>query len=592
MAKKLSKTGISTSSTIQAWHVSQSVDALASPNADAYDIGMSGSVSITGSFNINAVPYPTNTPAEGEVIVADDAGNLTFGHGEKLHLQVRNDESVTIPAGTPIYSRGEIGGSERIKVGIASASRSDTMPALGITETELDTAGGKDGFAIINGVYNTNITPADTTGLVDGATLYVHANGYITPVKPTGSNLIQNIGTVLKTNGTVIQGMKVSSIDRTNDIPNITEGYAWVGNTDGVPVAVATSSIGGSPGGSNTQIQFNNEGAFGGASAVTYDQDLEVLTVDHLNSTAITASGAISSSYDGENTFAGLIYLANNRNLGGYERTNTTARPLILRNTDDETQLGSTHYPIRFGNYVSSSYAIKTTSTIEAVTGSFSYLTGSSPIVIDADNIKVDSAGNVSNIAAITASGAISGSGDLYGLDANNKLLALTEISISSGEPVTFDLPSSGTTFSAINLNSDATNRFAKITFVAPRSGNVRIEMKFNMIITNSSDKPLIGLHSSKTGTTQPDVGWFLIRSDEDAAPTDYSATFIKTGLTSGTSYSYYFMGLADFSSCTIRAGKQWTEAYDGTDANEYPGPIRIYAYDLGDITITSNPTG
>ena len=423
MAKKLSKTGISTSSTIQAWHVSQSVDALASPNADAYNISISGSLRVTGSVSV-------------------------------------------------------------------------------------------------------------TEGILN----------------------------------------------------NLSSSFALT--------ASHALNAGGTPGGSDTQMQYNNAGAFGGTTGVTYTAEGEILTVDHLNSTAITASGAISSSFTGNNNFAGNIYLVNNKNLGGYERTNTSARPLILRNTDDETQIGSTHYPIRFGNYVSSSYAIKTTSIIEAVTGSFSYLTGSSPIVIDADNIKVDSAGNVSNIAAITASGAISGSGDLYGLDANNKLLALTEISVSSGESVTFDLPSSGTTFSAINLNSDATNRYAKITFTAPRSGNVRIEMQFNMIITTSTDKPLIGLHSSKTGTTQPDVGWFLIRSDEDAAPTDYRATFIKTGLTPGTSYSYYFMGLADYTSCTIRAGKQWTEAYLGTDPNEFPGPIRIYAYDLGDITITSNPTG
>jgi hypothetical protein len=424
MAKKLSKTGISTSSTIQAWHVSQSVDALASPNADAYNISISGSLRVTGSVSV-------------------------------------------------------------------------------------------------------------TEGILN----------------------------------------------------NLSSSFALT--------ASHALNAGGTPGGSDTQIQFNDAGAFGGATGVTYSVDRNTLLVNNLEvTTNITASGAISSSFTGNNTFNGNIYLANNKNIGGENVSGTGARPLVSRNTSDETQLGSTHHPIRFGNYVSSSYDIKTTATIEALTGSFSYLTGSSPIVIDADNIKVDSVGNVSNIAAITASGAISGSGDLYGLDANNKLLALTEISISSGEPVTFDLPSSGTTFSAINLNSDATNRFAKITFVAPRSGNVRIEMQFNMIITTSTDKPLIGLHSSKTGTTQPDVGWFLIRSDEDAAPTDYRATFIKTGLTPGTSYSYYFMGLADFSSCTIRAGKQWTEAYDGTDPNEYPGPIRIYAYDLGDITITSNPTG
>ena len=53
-----------------------------------------------------------------------DDGNgeitLTFGGGgdadtaEKVHFPVRNDEGATIAAGTPLYSRGEIGGSERI----------------------------------------------------------------------------------------------------------------------------------------------------------------------------------------------------------------------------------------------------------------------------------------------------------------------------------------------------------------------------------------------------------------------------------------------------------------------------------------------
>ena len=359
MAKKLSKTGISTSSTIQAWHVSQSVDALASPNVDAYDIGMSGSVSITGSFNINGVQYPSSTALDGEVIVASEDGSLTFGHGEKLHLQIRNNSGVTIPAGTPIYPEGEVGGSERILVGISSASRASTMPAIGITETELDTGAGQDGFAISNGVLNLNITPTDTTGLVDGATLYINCTSGITPVKPTGSNLIQNIGTVLKTNGTIIQGMKVSSIDRTNDLPNITEGYAWVGNTDGVPVAVATSSIGGSPAGSNTQVQFNDDGVLAGATGVTYSIDRDSLLVNNLDvTTAITASGAISSSFTGINIFGGNIALANNKNIGGDNTSGTGARPLVLRNSDNETQLGSIHHPIRIANDITGSIAI------------------------------------------------------------------------------------------------------------------------------------------------------------------------------------------------------------------------------------------
>jgi hypothetical protein len=48
MALVLSKTGITTSNTVEAWHVTQSVDALT--GAAAYDISISGSLKVTGSI--------------------------------------------------------------------------------------------------------------------------------------------------------------------------------------------------------------------------------------------------------------------------------------------------------------------------------------------------------------------------------------------------------------------------------------------------------------------------------------------------------------------------------------------------------------
>jgi hypothetical protein len=51
MANVLSKSGITNASTIQAWHVSQSVDALTA--VSAYDITISGSLTVTGSTNIS-----------------------------------------------------------------------------------------------------------------------------------------------------------------------------------------------------------------------------------------------------------------------------------------------------------------------------------------------------------------------------------------------------------------------------------------------------------------------------------------------------------------------------------------------------------
>jgi hypothetical protein len=139
-------------------------------------------------------------------------------HATHVYENVRNDEGATIPVGTPVYSKGEIGGSERIKVGIADASDPTKMPAIGITNTELTTTGDtRDGLITLVGVYNTNIS--GFTGLSENDIVYVASGGGLTITKPTGVNLIQNVGIILKTNGTIIQGLAVTCIGRTNDVP-------------------------------------------------------------------------------------------------------------------------------------------------------------------------------------------------------------------------------------------------------------------------------------------------------------------------------------------------------------------------------------
>ena len=139
--------------------------------------------------------------------------------GEKSVIQIRNDEGITIPAGAPIYSKGEIGGSERILVGICDGGDSSKMPCIGIVETELNTTDNKDGFATTQGVFNTNIS--GFTSLSEGDILYVNSGSppYLTQTKPTNGDLIQNVGVVIKTNGTICQGLLVAAIGRTNDVP-------------------------------------------------------------------------------------------------------------------------------------------------------------------------------------------------------------------------------------------------------------------------------------------------------------------------------------------------------------------------------------
>lgn len=71
MANTLSKSGISTTQTIEAWHVTQSIDALT--GTKPYNISISGSLNITGS--INTPPGTINNATASYAITASYAAN-------------------------------------------------------------------------------------------------------------------------------------------------------------------------------------------------------------------------------------------------------------------------------------------------------------------------------------------------------------------------------------------------------------------------------------------------------------------------------------------------------------------------------------
>jgi hypothetical protein len=281
----------------------------------------------------SAYTLPAADGENAQVLVTDGAGALTFDHVRSIRITIRNDEGATIPAGTPIYSRGEIGGSERILVGIADASDPAKMPAIGIAETTLTTAGDtKDGYAIMSGVFNTNVS--GFTGLSEGDILYVsNSGGGLIQTKPTGTYLIQNVGIVLKTNGTILQGFQVACIGRTNDVPNIPEDYFWIGNSSGVatptdfdtrvasaPAVVANTA---KPDGTDLSVSTTSDNVTvisdtgtnatiteatasqAGVMTVTMHDKLDAIAAnaDVTNSTNVDAAGAIMHSDIAANGF-------------------------------------------------------------------------------------------------------------------------------------------------------------------------------------------------------------------------------------------------------------------------------------------------
>jgi len=142
-----------------------------------------------------------------------------------LYVTVRNTSGGTLVKGTPVHATGVTG--EVADVIAARADTASAMPATYVLNEEIEN--NAEGQALIVGV----IEGVDTSSFSAGDKIYVAATGGFTNVKPTGTNLIQNLGVVTKSNANTGSGV-VLGAGRSNDVPNIQEDYIWVGNASGV----------------------------------------------------------------------------------------------------------------------------------------------------------------------------------------------------------------------------------------------------------------------------------------------------------------------------------------------------------------------
>ena len=157
-----------------------------------------------------------------------------WDYADRVTLEVRFDEAVS--KGDPLYITGFNNGQNRVAVAKADASDSSKMPSIGLAFS--DYSQNDNGQATAMGSLddvNTQVSPND---FQEGDVLYVKAGGGLTNVKPTGTNLIQNVGKVgrrQQNNGEIV----VMAIGRSNDVPNIPEGQFWIGNASGVATPTA-----------------------------------------------------------------------------------------------------------------------------------------------------------------------------------------------------------------------------------------------------------------------------------------------------------------------------------------------------------------
>ena len=175
--------------------------------------------------------YQRVVTTEGGVYYDGTGSLLNLGssdEAESIHIAAKNTSGDTITKGTPVYITGNVGGSEKLTIAAADASDPSKMPAVGLAESTL--TDNAEGF-IAQGGYLRQIATAtiDGTSTTSNDTLYVKAGGGLTPTKPSGSALIQNIAKVARSHQSA-GSLIVSSILRTNDVPNLLEGQIFFGS--------------------------------------------------------------------------------------------------------------------------------------------------------------------------------------------------------------------------------------------------------------------------------------------------------------------------------------------------------------------------
>ena len=177
---------------------------------------------------------PSVDGTTGQAIVTDGAGNLSFGTvaagtadaALKITLTVKNVSGGTLNAGTlvRVAPTANPPSGNVLEVDVADNSAASTMPAVGILIEQI--ADEAEGDAVAFG----RASGFSTSGYTEGDPIWVGSSGAFVGTKPTGSDLIQKIGQIIKvhnSNGSI----EVFGAGRTNDVPNLSVGKIWVGTT-------------------------------------------------------------------------------------------------------------------------------------------------------------------------------------------------------------------------------------------------------------------------------------------------------------------------------------------------------------------------
>jgi len=240
------------------------------------DVGSGGSGSVPDPLTIGTLTVTSLLTAEH--IHGNVAGTV--------YIHVKNLDTVSLAKGTPFYISGTVGASDRVEIKAADASDPTKGPAIGLVEDTLAVNGQGNGVLLGEIFQYNTLAPGWSTN----DPLYVAAGGGLTNVKPTSGfrQVIGYAGRIDNSTGTIIV------------VSNAAD-----------PVA-----------GSDTQIQYNDDGGFGASADLTWDDTAKELGVGG----DITLSGQWTSTLNGAAS-APPVVVAGSWFTGG---TGTTTKPQFL----------------------------------------------------------------------------------------------------------------------------------------------------------------------------------------------------------------------------------------------------------------------
>jgi hypothetical protein len=270
--------------------------------------------------------------------------------------------------------------------------------------------------------------------------------------------------------------LAVSDLDGTTVVPLQADA-----TTKRLKVAAVISGGGGTPGGSDTQVQFNDGGTFGGDAGLTYNKTTDVLTAGGVNVSGLTASSAVATDAS-----KNLVSVTNTGTGNNVLATSPTLVTPALGTPSSGTLTSCTGLPIStgvsgLGTGVATFLATPSSANLAAAvtdeTGSGALVFGTSPTL----TTPVLGAATATSINGVAIDTATSATLDL----ANSSTLATSganSITLTSTGATNVTLPTTGTlsTLAGSETLSNKTltaPKFADLGFIADANGNELIIM-------------------------------------------------------------------------------------------------------------------